>query len=193
MYVVSMMLCPPPKRLNSRLMLSCSDAVWEPVREIPDELRESMTGELGNPCPNYGGFVFTRDPTAMQRIEAAHLFACFRVVHHNALAQVDCPLAVKLSEFEIPSVFMGWDVATGNGWVSASFEGVYPIDPFDGKELSPDAIRTNSYGLFAHERDAAHYSTLNDHEVPSRAPWFPVAIYLDSSSAARLSLASHDR
>jgi hypothetical protein len=174
MYVASMMLCQPPKRMHGRLMLSCSDAVWEPVHEIPDELKALLTDELGNPCPDYGGFLFTRDPAAMLKIEAAHLLACFRVVHQDALSQVDCPLAVNLSDFEIPLVLMGWDIATGNGWVSASFEGVYPIGPFDGSALTPDAMRINSYGLFTHKHDAIQAWTtrrcqVERHGFPSRS------------------------
>jgi hypothetical protein len=55
--IASMMLCTEPKSFNGRLFLSGCDSVWNAVQEIPDELKEYFTDEIGNGFVQYGGFL----------------------------------------------------------------------------------------------------------------------------------------
>jgi hypothetical protein len=188
MYIASVMLCPEPKTLSGRLMLSGCDSVWEPVRYVPDDLKPYFSDELGNARVEYGGFLFTNDSRVIPLLEKNNLFACFRGVYQKYLEHIDCPLGIQLSHFGIPLKLMGWDIANGNGWVSASCEGYYPIDPFDGSALNGNTSQINQYGLFESEKDCLKYCELNDANVSEHAPWYPVAIFVDHNSYKRLKM-----
>lgn len=186
LYIASMMLCDRPRSIGTRTILSCSDSVWEPVRNVPADLHKYLTDELGNETIDYGGFLFLKDHRLIDCLEEKNLFACFRGIHSKDLEIVQCPLAKEISAMEIPLTIMGWDIANGNGWVSASTDGVYPIDPFNGSVLDENVEKINAYGLFDSLDDCKGYCLLNNQQVPARAPWYPVAIFLDHLSLERL-------
>jgi hypothetical protein len=186
LYIASMMLCREPRVVGGYVMLSCSDSVWEPIRYVPEEIRPYFTDELGNKSIEYGGFLYTNDSHALTLLDKNQLYACFRGVSKNYLDVVDCPLAIPLADFSIKLKLVGWDIANGNGWVSASCDGVYPIDPFDGSQLDGNANQINGHGLFDNLKDCLSYCAVNDESFPARAPWYPVAIYLDLMSFDRL-------
>lgn len=167
-------------------MLSCCDSVWEPIKVIPDDIRHYFTDDLGNRHPEYGGFVFTNNVCIVELLEINNLYLCFRGVYEKYLDTVDYVFRENPVDFIIPLHFMGWDIAIENGWVSASLEGSYPIDPIDGTSLGNDASKINEYGLFYHETDCLTYCAINEQEQPKFSPWYPVAVYVDSSSYRRI-------
>ncbi|NVN90287.1 MAG: hypothetical protein HXX11_06745 [Desulfuromonadales bacterium] len=186
--IASMMVCGTPNLLKNRLILSCSDSVWSPIQTLPVELKRYFTDELGNSAVNYGGFVQMVDVHALGLLAEHGLFACFRCITENYLEQVQVypPKAVyqKLIDDLIP---MGWDISTGNGWLSASCHGCFPIDPYTGDEIDQHADKINKFGLFFTLDDCLTYCQTNNSLIPEHAPWFPVGIYVDKSSYARLS------
>ena len=187
MRLVSMMLCSAPAIRQGRLILSACDSVWEPIVRLPASLRRLVTDELGNPNPEYGGFLFPRGAEIFSVLHDHQLFACVRGVRKEVLKLTDSPLAADTRSFPTELKLVGWDVVTGNGWVSAALEGLYPIDPVDGSTKEVIGPAANKFGLLHSEKDSRAYCALNDRAVPDRAPWYPVAVYLDVDSFSRLS------
>ena len=188
--IASMMICSMPKYLNGMLLLSCSDSVWNPVDVLPDDIRPYVTDELGNQDIQYGGFLQLIDPKGLDLLSSKGLFACFRCITDQYLEHVGtCPPKDVYQSLIKNLKFMGWDIATGNGWLSASSHGSFPINPFTGIAVDSNNSKINEYGLFSSLDDCLKYCQINDTQIPEHAPWFPVAIYVDESSYIRLNKA----
>lgn len=175
-----MMICTAPSLLNGRPRLSVSDAIWEPVPLLSPRLSQLLVSEVGAEPATYAGAVFPKMEMLHELLEVIRnegLFLCFRAVRDEWLSQVSCPMALPLTSFEGLEI-KGWDVATGNGWIAASLEGIFP-EQTDGE--------LNSYSLLSDEQSAINCSRANDAAVPDRAPWFPVALLMDVDSSVRLS------
>jgi hypothetical protein len=185
--IASMMLCKAPRSVNDRLMLSCCDAVWSPIEILPPELEPSFTDELGNSGVKYGGFLQIVDFNALRLLADRELYACFRCIGPEFLQHVQVNPPSRLYEkFFGDLVQVGWDIATGNGWLSASSHGCFPVDPFSGREIDQNAHMVNRFGLFSAFGDCLAYCQQNDSAIPEHAPWFPVAIRIDKDSYTRL-------
>lgn len=185
--IASMMVCGRPSYINGRHILSASDAVWEPVKSLPDDLRDLFTDDLGNRNVRYPGFLQILDLCVLDNLDDRDLFACFRAVqrkivgHVSAFPPVDLyrPLMKRLK-------LAGWDVCTGNGWRSASCDGFFPIDPFDGHAVDDHAYEINEFGLFRELSHSLEYCSKNDEGGPEDSPWYPVGVYITARSYARL-------
>ncbi len=185
--VASMMICEAPKLLNKKLVLSCCDSVWKPVESLPDEIEPYFTDELGNKMVDYGGFVQIISLNVLKLLNKRGLFACFRCITEGYFKHIQAnpPKEIYQNLFcDLKPV--GWDIATGNGWLSASCHGRFPIDPFTGYETDQNADQINKYGLFSRLEDCLIYCQINNAEIPEHAPWYPVSIYVDKGSYARL-------
>jgi hypothetical protein len=156
-YIASMMLCTAPRIVAGRLILSGCDSVWEPTQFVPQNIKNQFTDDLGNEEFEYGGFLFPRAAHSMEQIAEHGLFACFRGIEREYLEAINCPLAVRRDVFEIGLHHMGWDIANGNGWLSAACAGVVPLNPFDGLANSEDVRQINRYGLFENYEDCVRY------------------------------------
>ncbi len=185
--IASMMICGRPNYLNQRLMISCCDAVWEPIEHLNGKTKQFFTDELGNSTVNYGGFLQMVDRKALFSISEQGLFSCFRCISEDRLQHVQVNTPKLLYRDLIGDLKpMGWDIATGNGWLSASCHGLFPINPFTGKEVDSNADLINEYGLFDSLDNCLVYCKKNNSQIPEHAPWFPVAIHVDKSSYSRL-------
>lgn len=187
MVIASMMICGLPTYLNNRLILSSCDSVWIPVENLSLDIKQYLTDELGNSNVDYGGFVQMIDPYVLQLIAKQNLFACFRVIENRHMRCVDAYPPRALYQDLIQELkIVGWDIATGNGWLSASCHGRFPIDPFTGKTLDKNHYKINKFGLFDSIDDCEIYCRINNEEILEHSPWLPVAIYVDKSTFNRL-------
>lgn len=167
-------------------MLSAYDGVWDAVENIPHQLRAYVTDDIGNTNVEYGGFVQITNAAIFPLLEQFDLFACFRFVDVGTLEHVNvAPVAESYDDILRDVMPIGWDIFTGNGWRSASTDGIFPIDPFTGS--TEDVAKVNRFGLIDAEAECRALCELNNREVPSWAPWHPVSVALDASSYKRLS------
>jgi hypothetical protein len=185
--VASIMVCAEPVYVNNRMIVSCCDAVWRPVENLPIEFNGYFTDEFGNKNVDYGGFLQMVNVDALKLIEKNSLYACFRCIDKNLIDYVQvCPPKLIYQGVQGNLKLIGWDIATGNGWLSASCHGCFPIDPFTGDALDENADKINKFGLFSSFDDCLVYCQKNNLQIPEHAPWYPVAICLDLSSFNRL-------
>lgn len=192
--IVSMMLCNIPKFVKGRIYLSASDCIWDPVEHVDKSIHTYFTDEYGSPIGDenldYGGFLQIIDTSTLKIIADRGLFACFRGIERNILDSIKfIPNYPPNSIYEKIShhlVFMGWDICQGNGWVSASCEGIYPVDPLTGEDLDENAGQINRFGLFDQLYNCRAYCEMNNMEIPEHSPWYLVAVYVDDSSYDRL-------
>jgi len=184
--IASMMICEQPRKRLGRLILSAYDGVWEAVRMLPEELRHYVTDDLGNVDVEYGGFLQVRDPAIFAQLEALNLFACFRLVDPALIdfLKVEPPVDIY-REIQPQLKPVGWDIFCSDGWMSASTNGLFPIDPFTG--AVDDLATINRFGLIESKEACAVLCKANDDAVPSWAPWKRVCVGLDASSYLRLS------
>ncbi|MCY7281103.1 MAG: hypothetical protein LH610_09465 [Sphingomonas bacterium] len=152
---------------------------------LPSEIRALVTDDLGNPSPTYAGSLQLSDRSVFEEVESRNLFVCFRAAHQTYADHVQTvPNAALYSELRDELIHLGWDVCVGDGWVSASLEGYFPMDAINGKMEADEAL-LNRWGLFASLEDALECCTQNN-EQTSDYPWYPVAIAVDESSYRRL-------
>jgi hypothetical protein len=185
--IASVMICMTPRYIRSRLILSCCDSVWTPVQTLPAEISEYFVDELGNPSINYGGFLQIINPSVLDLLPEKELFACFRCITKEYIehVQVNPPKAIY-SRLIDSLIFVGWDISTGNGWLSASCHGSFPINPYTGEELDQNVNKLNEFALFSDSNDCLLCCQTNNSLIPEHAPWFPVAVFVDPGSYARL-------
>lgn len=186
-YLMSMMVCAKPRRVNNRFILSAYDGVWDALDELPEDIKPYLTDDLGNEVRSYGGFLQIIDQGALDVVNRDGLYACFRGVHAQFREIVDAVPPTDLYEKLISSlIFMGWDICSGNGWRSASTDGYYPINTLTGLDEDENAHQVNEFGLFQELDHCLEYCKLNNHKVAKFSPWYPVAVYLDKFSYTRL-------
>ena len=129
-----------------------------------------------------------RSAKVFELLEKFGLYACFRGVAKEYINHVN---VAPPTEFYLSLIselkFMGWDIAISNGWCTASVEGIFPINPFTGDVLDGNISQLNEYGLFDSLEHCSNYCQLNTQRVPEDSPWYPVAVYVDYNSHARLS------
>lgn len=183
---VSMMICGNPRVAGSLVILSACDSVWGAVDEVPMSLRRYISDDLGNAEVVYGGFIYIHDARAFDELRQLGLYACIRAVDQEGARILEAPITQPLGELNASLVHVGWDVAHGNGWLSASCDGIYPLDVFSTSDLSPVDRRINRFGLFEDAEDARRCCDQNNKEVTTMAPWYPVAVLVDQSSLARI-------
>jgi len=124
---------------------------------------------------------------AIHLIGIRKLFACFRCIFKEYFECVQvCPPDIIYKRLFPDLLPMGWDIATGNGWLSASCHGCFPVNPFTGEMTIYDSNKINDYGLFAELDSCLEFCSLNNTLIPEHAPWFPVAIFVDRDSYIRL-------
>jgi hypothetical protein len=187
-HLASMMICEMPRLVNNRWMVSACESVWEPLQFVPSMVGSSFTDEVDNIMPTYGGAVQLSDPSALDILDDAGLFACFRGVEQHLLSHVQTvPPSDLYRAISGQLRLVGWDVCTGNGWRSASCSGFFPIHPFTGEVLSADFRQINAYALFGELEACRACCAANDALASDDAPWFPVAVYLTRRALARLS------
>lgn len=167
-------------------MLSASDAVWDAVDVLPDSLKEYLTDDLGNEKPSYGGFLFPKNMTAIDVVNSMGYYSAFRGVAQSDVIYTDCTNAMPVEAIGRGLIFVGWDVVSGNGWVSASCRGVFPINPFDGNCRENGMNDVNPYGLIDDYEKCTAYAKSNNFINAGHAPWYPVSIFIDSTTLARL-------
>lgn len=185
--IASMMICGTPRIAGGRWVLSASDAVWEPIRAIPDRLRQFLTDDVGNRDDLYAGRLQMTDPRLLEELENEGLFACFRSVEQSVLSKLDVlPPESIYASVASKLVRNGWDLCTGNGWLAASCHGLHPIDPFDGSELDANFEMINSYSLFDDPSNCEQYARKNDTELPEHAPWYRVGVLVPKDANRRL-------
>jgi hypothetical protein len=185
--IASVMLCKEPKIVRGRKILSGCDSIWSPAEEIPYELEEYLTDELGNKHVSYGGFLQVIDLKILDLLGKFGLFTCFRCIQEKYLDHVQtCPTTQFYKSLLKNLVFVGWDICSGNGWLSASCHGCYPFNPFTGNAINDDYKIINGYGLFANLNDCQKYCKINNESILEHSPWFPVAIYVDHGSYLRI-------
>ena len=186
-HLASMMVCRSPSYLKGRLYLSASDSVWTPVEHLDESLHRYFTDELGNASVKYGGFLQMVDPAVLGTFAAKELYACFRGVEKSLLGYIQAyPPEDIFENLSDHLKFMGWDISTGNGWLSASCHGCFPVDPATGDEIDENAWQINKFGLFEHFSDCIMYCEKNNNKIPEHAPWYPVAVFVDDDSCNRL-------
>ena len=186
--IASLMICGLPRHFNGRLILSCYDGVWEAVPCLPSEIQAYFTDDVGNKNVSYGGFLQVTDVKVFELLEKFELYACFRGVAKEYINQISVVPPTELYQKLISELkFMGWDIAISNGWCTASVEGIFPINPFTGDVLDGNISQLNEYGLFDSLEHCSNYCQLNNQRVPEDSPWYPVAVYVDYNSHARLS------
>lgn len=179
--IVSMMLCGPPVIVAGRAVVSASDSVWTPIERLPDDL-DGITDDLGNKRPTYAGTVFVTSPSAIDYLQRHGILICMRGVRALDRASTDCPPGIKVDDFLPKPVLMGWDIVRGNGWVSASCDGCFPVDSNGEVRSGESASALNAYSLFDSLEDCLRYCDRSNKEVPEWAPWYPVAVYCDPQS-----------
>lgn len=167
--------------------MSASNSVWEPVERVSNDLLSVLTDELGNVNPSHYDALQLADPMVLRLIEADGLYVCCRMVEDSRTDWVGVvPNKRVYSEIGGSLDFVGLDICTGNGWLSASCHGVYPIDPFTGRSLDDNAEMINEFGLFSELHDCLRYCNTNDKEVAEHAPWFPVGVLVSRESLGRI-------
>lgn len=167
--------------------MSAYDGVWDPVETLPGELRPLLSDDVGNKPPSYAGSLQLTDARALDIIEELGMFACFRGIQREMLSHVDAyPNTEIYQEIYSQLELVGWDVCTGNGWRSASCDGDFPIDPFDGTMEDIDAVNVTRFGLINTLGLAKEYCDRNDRIAPEDCPWYPVAVLVSTSSLSRL-------
>lgn len=187
MVLASVMVCGLPKYFGGRLILSGYHGVWEATEKLPDDIKSYFTDDVGNKDVSYGGLLQMVHKKAFDKISNLELFVCFRGVHEEYLELVQTrPPKEFYESLKDELVLIGWDISTGNGWCSASSEGLYPLDPFTGEILDENIKQLNEYGLFGALENCLEYCRLNNEEIPDNSPWYPVAIYIDKESSKRL-------
>ena len=134
--VASVMICSIPKYRNGRLILSCCDAVWDAIELIPDDIAHYFTDELGNDFVEYDGFLQIKNIDVIPLLIKRDLFICFRCVTSEIVSYVQAyPTTGTYEKISNELNLMGWDIASGNGWLSASCHGCFPINPFNGQHI----------------------------------------------------------
>lgn len=185
--IASMMICRIPNFLKGRLYLSACDSVWSPVEYIDKFFNKYLTDEIGNTNVEYGGFLQMIDKTILDLLPKKNLYACFRGVEKNIIKHIDVyPIERIYRNILNELIFVGWDVCTGSGWLSASIHGHFPIDIKTGNNIDVNAEKINVFGLFESQYDCILYCDINNDNIPEHAPWYPVAIFLDKNSYTRL-------
>lgn len=177
-HIVSMMLCEQPVIVNNRAVISASDSVWNPIVVLPTGL-DGVTDDLGNNHPNYAGTIFFSNRNAIDQIQKRNIMLCMRCVRDQDIPLTDCPLSLSIADFFPKPYLMGWDIVRGNGWVSASCDGYFPIDSTGKPRQEENIKKLNRYSLFDNLEDCLEYCELNNKKIPEWAPWYPVAIYCD--------------
>lgn len=185
--IVSAMICGPPRCFDHRLILSAYHGVWEAVNHLPKDIRPYVTDDVGNIKVEYGGLLQIRSAEIFEILKRHELYSCFRGVHvdYSKYIQAYPPDGIY-ENLEKDLTFVGWDIATSNGWSSASCEGMFPINPFTGEILDENIDQLNSYALFEELDSCLNYCRLNNNKLPENAPWYPVAVNLDNGSFNRL-------
>lgn len=175
--IVSMMLCESPRFVAERFWLSASSSVWEPIAAAPESWRNLITDEIGNSNPDSYESLQLKDRSLLNLIDRAGVFACFRSVNMHNVIQIDVVPDEKVyHEIAGELCFIGWDICTGNGWLTASCHGIFPINPFTGSEIDSNASMINLFGLFEGISDCVEYCRLNNLGIPEHSPWFPVGV-----------------
>ncbi|MDX1915790.1 MAG: hypothetical protein SFU55_09425 [Methylophilus sp.] len=186
--IASLMVCGLPRHFGERLILSCYHGVWESVKYLPSEIKTYFTDDVGNEDVSYGGLLQITNTKAFELLNKLGLYTCFRGVAKEYINQVNVFPPKEFYQTLISELkFVGWDIATGNGWCTASAEGVFPINPFTGDILDDNISQLNEYGLFYSLNDCEKYCQVNNEKIPEDSPWYPVAVYVDSCSYQRLS------
>jgi len=159
--------------------MSAYDGVWEPIREPLDEIKDCLADEVGNPSPTYMGNIQINDLGCIITILNHGVVPCFRVIEASFRALVSVvPPSSNYSKLRNGLLLAGWDLCCGNGWVSASMDGIFPIDPITGEERNSDSKLINDNSLFANYSDCKMYADKNDEYFPQSSPWYPVAVAL---------------
>lgn len=185
--ISSTMICPKPNASGHRFLISACDAVWDPGRFLPLEISRLVTDQNGDPAPDYGGFLQFPVPSVLEMLEAYDLFAGFRAVQDTYLNYInEAPPTATYERLRGNLVRVGWDVCTGNGWLSASAHGCFPINGITGEIDETNGFRPNEWGLLPVFEDALMWCSRNSTEIPEHAPWYPVEILLDEGSFHRL-------
>lgn len=179
--IVSMMLCTSPVVIGGRAVISASDSVWQPIEKIPGGL-EGLCDDAGNDNPSYAGTVFISSQKTFIEIRKAGLMICMRGVRAEDIHLTDCPLSISVTDLMPAPILMGWDVVRGNGWVSASCDGIYPINHTGELRNGENESTLNCYSLFDDLDTCLACCKLNNEEICQWAPWYPVAVYCDSET-----------
>jgi hypothetical protein len=136
--------------------------------------------------PSYAGFLQVTDEGALNILDELGLFACFRAVEVFRLPKIHAvPPSLLYTGLRANLMLVGWDVCSGNGWLSASSHGIFPINPFTGEVIDVDA-KINCFGLFDDADDAERCCAANNLGLSSHAPWYPVGVLLTAKSYERL-------
>jgi len=180
--IASLMICNVPCIRKHKLILSACDSVWSAAYQLPSDLEDYFSNELGGKMDGYGGLLQLKDPIGLGLLERYGLYASFRCVHESILEHVQTVPPLELYEsIRDELICVGWDVVSGNGWLSASCHGLYPID-----EDENNKSELNDYSLFDCLKDCLECCEENNLGLPEHAPWFPVAVCLDANSYERV-------
>ncbi|MFA5982406.1 MAG: hypothetical protein WC782_00140 [Methylococcaceae bacterium] len=186
--IASVMVCNLPKFLDGRLVLSGYHGVWEAVEKLPDDILSYFTDDVGNKPVSYGGLLQIIDTQVLEILNDKGFFVCFRGIHEKYLEHVQAyPPKEIYQNLANGLKLLGWDISTGNGWCTASCEGIFPINPFTGEVLDENISQLNEYSLFNDLDNCLNYCHINNEKIPENSPWYPVAIYVDQFSYKRLS------
>ena len=182
-----MMICDAPRRVSERIIISAYDAVWEPAREISPSLKCMFTDDLGNEEIRYLGWLQPKYSNAFDRVDDELLFSCIRMVRKSDIGKTDVVPNTRIhQENAADFVRVGWDICNGNGWVSASLDGDFPINPISGEVRGEGIEMLNGYSLFERLEDCDRFCDLNNEPPHESPPWYVVGVYLTSRSLGRL-------
>jgi hypothetical protein len=164
-----------------RLVLSCYDGQWDAVQEIPAQLAQGFSDDLGNPVVEYGGFLHMKNESVIDAALSLGFFLCVRAVEDEILPMLDLRPEPMSNLIERRFIRVGWDVATGNGWRSASCDGLFP-----GDEGTNDVFILNEFSLIEKFEDCVSYCEKNNRVNLTMAPWYAVGVYVDKEAIPSL-------
>ncbi len=189
--IASVMVCNEPHKIGNRLFCSADSSVWKNVSQMK-ELKKYFTDSVG--VSDFWEGDEGRDDLQMIDEKAIYYvgkyryFCCFRAVFEadfNLLQVIPPEMLYKKLMPEL--CFLGWDVCTGNSFISASCHGVFPINPFDGQVNDTIAINLiNNFGLFFTSEGSRLFCNLNNSEIREHRPWYPVGVFTDKNSFMRM-------
>ncbi len=183
--IVSALICRSPLRRGGRYILSASPLGLDAA--IPEEVRARLTDGLGNPSPVWSEDVQFPDLAVLSLIEARGLVALFRGVRACDLDYVlGVAPAHRYAEILTHGSRLGWDICSGNGWLTASAHGAFPVDTVTGEALSDGGEALNGFALFDDLGDCLDWIAENDRDSPEHAPWYPVALYASQRTSSML-------
>lgn len=185
--IASGMICKEPRLVAGRAALSAYDGVWEAVESVPELIRPFLTDDLGRDGVVYGGFLQFMDVRAIRLACDLGLYCCFRMVEDELISALEVSPPVDFYEsIERSLSFVGFDICNGNGWRSASTNGIFPRHSAESGVDQIDGIFPNQFGLIEDAEDCERLIMMNNELASIWAPWHKVSVLVDDCSKRKI-------